>query len=467
MPIKLLSTYKALKAFLKVNTCFIIQNNKLWCNICNIEKCYIPREGITPLQKHLTCEAHRNAEKSKYLQTRLNVEVDSKDFHSELLLAFAESNIPIHKLESKSLKLFLERWTGKTIKDESFYRKTLLDEIYKKKFDYIKNEISKVNIYLIFDESKNSSGLSILNILAGKCSAEKRERAFLISSIHINKTNSETIILEILSALNKIYDNDASKYKNIKLLVSDGAPYAIKTGTLLKGLVPECKHITCLCHALHNLCETIRDKFSILNDFVVVFKKLLIKNKTNQYIFSSETGLPIPKFPIVTRWGTWLEFVSFTFDNFEMIKKFSEMLPDDLRDKIYMQNIIQSECFAEEMKLAYAHKFLIEAIKMLESDTLSTVKQISILKDVIAQVNNMNIFNERLNAILDRNPDLTFFINFDLLKANTIDKCYAFIPLTSASVERSFSNYNYIFSEKRRNLLPENTEKYLSLYFNS
>ena len=71
--------------------------------------------------------------------------------------------------------------------------------------------------------------MSILNILAGKCSKEKRQRPYLLSSIHITVTNSETIILEILSTLNKIYDNDASKYINIKLLVSDAAPYAIKT----------------------------------------------------------------------------------------------------------------------------------------------------------------------------------------------------------------------------------------------
>ena len=54
--------------------------------------------------------------------------------------------------------------------------------------------------------------LNILNILAGKCSTEKRQRPYLLSSIHITVTNSEAIILEILSTLNKIYDRGAQTF---------------------------------------------------------------------------------------------------------------------------------------------------------------------------------------------------------------------------------------------------------------
>jgi len=92
--------------------------------------------------------------------------------------------------------------------------------------------------------------------------------------------------------------------------------------------------------------------------------------------------------------------------------------------------MVQTELFAAEIQIAYSYKYSIQAIKTLESDSLSTVTQISILKDVILQVNNVNIFNDRLDAIIERNPDLNCFTNFNLLKiTNTIDKLFAFILL--------------------------------------
>lgn len=85
----------------------------------------------------------------------------------------------------------------------------------------------------------------------------------------------------------------------------------------------------------------------------------------------------------------------------------------------------------------------------------------------------------KLSLVLKRNPDFK-----SILKANTIlnfsteniygiEKIanehiikYKYAPLTSCDVERSFSAYKMIYSEKRTNLTVENLERMIVIYCN-
>ncbi len=75
------------------------------------------------------------------------------------------------------------------------------------------------------------------------------------------------------------------------------------------------RHITCLCHALHNLAETIRDKNYLVDKIVAFFKRSLIKNKKT--LFIEVTGLILADFRVITMWGTWLEFTAWILNNFD------------------------------------------------------------------------------------------------------------------------------------------------------
>ena len=46
--------------------------------------------------------------------------------------------------------------------------------------------------------------------------------------------------------------------------------------------------------------------------------------QTNQKSFKNITNLPIPKFPIITRWGTWTVFAVFLSENYNKIKELKE-----------------------------------------------------------------------------------------------------------------------------------------------
>lgn len=102
------------------------------------------------------------------------------------------------------------------------------------------------------------------------------------------------------------------------------APYKILSiqivisGRLLKSLYPNLIHITCIVHALHNVCETIRNEFEILNDFVSKTKQFFLKNPTRIQLFKDMVpGVSLPPAPVITRWGTWLKAITYYSEHFD------------------------------------------------------------------------------------------------------------------------------------------------------
>ena len=59
---KKLVEYKALTNFITNNTCFEISKSRLFCKVCEIEKDCQPKEGITPLKKHMLSGSHISKE---------------------------------------------------------------------------------------------------------------------------------------------------------------------------------------------------------------------------------------------------------------------------------------------------------------------------------------------------------------------------------------------------------------------
>ncbi len=470
---KKLKDSKALQDFIKKNTCFQISTNKLFCNICDEEKTYDSNEGVRPLKRHLESKKHLKSERLGKQQKRLKLTESGQNgiakFHLELIEALVSSNIPIHKLENTLFKSFLEKYCGKSINSHSFYRGTVINTLYENLVTDIKNLLSESEkYYIIFDETTDTTGRYVLNLLIGICSKCKRTRPFLISVIELEKTTSEKINLEVVKKLTEIFNGEINRFEDIILLLTDAAPYAIKTGKLLQQLMPNLRHVTCICHGLHNLCETIRGINFNVNDLISFLKNSLVKNKEKQILLKDTTGLTLPKWPVVTRWGTWLIFASWIFDNFEMIKKFifvlTEKFDTDTNKRAY-ENINSKE-FENEIRIVNSLKFTSDAIFELESEKLSTEQQINILVNVSKKLENYEIYQIRFQKILDRNPSLNCFMDFDVLKCREEEKYLVFVPLTTVEVERSFSKFNDLLSDKRKKMTMENLEKYLIVYFN-
>ncbi len=263
--VKKLNEYNVLMEFIKEHSCFEINENNLFCNLCNEIKKYNPKEGIRSLKRHLTSKKHLASVELGIQQQRLKIEVINQEkislFHLDLAEALISANITIYKIENNGFKTFLEKYTGKKINSHTFYRVKILDSLYNKRINAAKEQLKEFKFYyIIFDETTDSCGRYILNLLIGGCSEQKRQRPFLVSVIELNKTNSEIINNEIFNRFLKFFNYNLDNFKKITILLSDAAPYKIKTRKLLSQAIPKLKHVTYLCHGLHNLCETIREE---------------------------------------------------------------------------------------------------------------------------------------------------------------------------------------------------------------
>ena len=46
-----------------------------------------------------------------------------------------------------------------------------------------------------------------------------------------------------------------------------------------EGLVPQLNNVTFIAHGLHRVCESIRENYNSVNDFIAALKKVLVKAK--------------------------------------------------------------------------------------------------------------------------------------------------------------------------------------------
>jgi hypothetical protein len=104
--------------------------------------------------------SHLKCEKLKNIQSKLNFENDSSIsdvFRYDLVEAFTKANIPLYKLQNPHLKKCIVSISQKRIKDESFYRKFTLNNVYANHIKKLKNFYAEILIYLIFDETIDAS----------------------------------------------------------------------------------------------------------------------------------------------------------------------------------------------------------------------------------------------------------------------------------------------------------------------
>lgn len=132
-----------------------------------------------------------------------------------------------------------------------------------------------------------------------------------------------TSIYHTLNDSLSILRQDGIQYNKVRLLVSDQAAYIIKVGRDMKSSVyPEMLHITCLAHALHQVCELIRSEDRKLDHLVISFKKVFAKCNRRLTGLSLHLNSPVPSFPSNTRWVTWLSFCSFLAKNHHAINEY-------------------------------------------------------------------------------------------------------------------------------------------------
>lgn len=161
----------------------------------------------------------------------------------------------------------MEKYTRKSIADESTLRKTYVSECYEDTMNKIKKYCENKKLWVSMDETTDVEGWFIANILVGTLEVEGPGKIFLLNLEVLEKVNHTTIAKLLNKSLHILWPQGI-KYDNILLFLSDAAPYMIKAGKGIKIMYSKMKHISCLARGLHRVVEEIRKHFSKVDQLI-------------------------------------------------------------------------------------------------------------------------------------------------------------------------------------------------------
>jgi hypothetical protein len=466
MTFKSLKEYKAVKKLLIMHPEISVEEINLVCSICEKKYAYDPVIGTCNIRRHLDSLQHKKAAQRKISADSMNEHSNKQEltlqFNNDLILFMTKMNYPISNVDNIFFKEFFNKHFSYPTYSSTYYKEKFLPDIFNEKYKKLREIIGTESFYLIVDSTTNAIGQTILNILIGVCYKTKISDVYLMDCIEMINCTAESYEVCIQASLFSFFGNQLERNKFV-LVLTDQAPTMLKVGRLLKTYYNSLKHVTCLAHAMHNVCEKIREKNYLVDEIIIYLKRILIKNKSNKEILRKHTIVKLPKFPILIRWGSWLKFTSFIFDNYLNFSEFIKEI-DILTGREYYDKF-NSMLFESQIRECRSKLWVTEIIDFLEKKDLSVEDQIYKLEYTLSHLNDISLV-AYLNQSLDKNPDISYFRSFNQLRATNYEKIFNYVPLTTVDVERSFSIYRKIFDEQRRSLTIENTRMLIFLYFN-
>lgn len=440
------------------------------CNLCNTVIKVDRKHQQQQVKRHVDSAKHKVKQGSKAnrpeqsfitssFKTQEEKSISQKAFNTALTAAFIRSGIPLHKINEPHMKSFLETFTNFSIPDESTLRKNYVKPLYDDTIAKIQSEVESHPVAFIVDESTDFLNRFAVNVLVSPLK-DKATRPMLLKVSYIEKNNNTNIMQVFNDACSMLWPAGI-RYNQVWLFLTDQASYMLTAGEKLKDLYPNMKHVTCIVHSLHRVCEHIREKFPLVNDFVSNLKKILSKSPSRILLYRNITGLPLPPTPVVTRWGTWLETSIFLCENFEKISIFIEELSTETQAISKIKDIVKQNELQDELYAVASYKFLIPAMSRLQSSDLEKLNQWEILEEVKGKLKGFAL--NKLESNMQRNPDIYEFVHNRNLNHRLITR---YAPLNTASVERSFSKMKDILSPKRSRLTTDNIEMLNIIDFN-
>ncbi|CAH1995587.1 unnamed protein product [Acanthoscelides obtectus] len=240
-----------------------------------------------------------------------------------------------------------------------------------------------------------------------------------------------------------------------------------------------------MAHALNRLAELVRAEYPSVNYLINNGKKVFLKAPLRvEFYKEMAPGLPLPPEPVITRWGTWLNAALFYADNFVIIKEiFHSLDADSIALRSCKESILESNIL-EDLAFIKADFFMLaKAIMELETTQLSLNDSFRILEKVIEELSLIpgetgNKIRVKWESVLSCSPGYQQIKNvcYILRGQNQIDPdikmkpsdiaSLKFAPITSCDVERSFSAFKNLLTDKRHNLSLDSINQLLVLYCN-
>lgn len=403
---------------------------------------------------------------------------NGNEYFRDLCSALVKANIPLNKLQSEPIQQFLEKYTRRGTPDESTLRKLYVPSIFNDCTERMRAELMDGYLYIEVDETTDARGCYIANLIVGKLDPQCTKRPFLVACQQLEKTNSETISKFVNDGLKRLL-RDYYFEDKILLLLTDAAKYMVKAAEILKIFYTKMVHVTCIVHGLNRIAEQVRELCPNVNTLVNNGKKVFLKAPNRVEMYRQEMEGPLPPSPVLTRWGTWLEAAVFYSDNYVQFKRVVEKLRE--ADAVSIPKVKAAMCCPKVVReLAFIKtyaSYLPAAMKKLEGRNLSLAEQFEVLEDARQKIASTpktsgRVLREKFDFVFNKNEGLQFLqaVNAgNLPETMSPEELRAFqvAPLTSVEVERSFSMYKNILTDRRHRFIDENLEKMIILHFNS
>ncbi|KAL4143683.1 hypothetical protein QTP88_005988 [Uroleucon formosanum] len=431
-------------------------------------------------EKHVQAVKRHENEKSALLQPFLQQFSSQSDFNADLCSTLVAANIPMYKLNNKHFREFLSKYCKKTIPDESTLRKEYFNSCYENTLAKIRDTITDQKIWVSIDETTDSVRRNVANVIVGTLQPQNPSNIFVIHTEYLEKVNHSTIFQLFNKAMHILWGNGV-KHNDVLLFVSDAAPYMKKAGDCIKALYPKLIHVTCLAHALHNVCEEVHAHYQDVDQLIGGMKKTFLKCPKRTAIFNEKCPeLPNPPRPITTRWGTWIKAVQYYCKYFNQIKSVIEDFEEESQCVKVVKQLFQNVSLQSNIVyISTNFGFLPDIITTLEGKGESLTKCINIVLDAEKKLNEAHgdiatAISGKLNCVLLKNKgwkqlldintilcgvssDEINYHGFDLNETS----CMKYAPITSMDVECSFSMYKNILSDNRVSFTTENLTKYM------
>lgn len=145
--------------------------------------------------------------------------------------------------------------------------------------------------------------------------------------IFLERCNYSTFAQAVLGSLH----NNKLDLNDVLAVVTDNAAYCLKAyREVLKGVMPNSIHVTCLCHIINLVGETWQHftYFSNVSSLVtwmrsVFFKKPARKRRwVNFLIMKENIKSNVPPEAVSSRWNTWFEAVKYHAEHVHLYREF-------------------------------------------------------------------------------------------------------------------------------------------------
>ena len=466
---------------------FSVSGDVVTCNAC-LTSLTNPRKFT--LEQHVKTNKHKESLRLKEVaafrmeELRSAAETGSRrsPFYVALCEALVKADIPFEKLLNDAFKNFLETWTSQHVPAPTTLRDAYVPAIYEEVVENIRQSIGANQIWISIDETTDSAGRYVANVIVGELSSDGPRRSFLLACENLQATNSTTIAQLFCNSLLLLWRGQMH-HDRVLLFVTDAAPYMKKAARTLGGLFPKMCHSTCVAHGLHRVAEHVRALFPKVDLLIASMKKIFLKAPARSAAFQSALNIPLPPSPVITRWGSWVEAAVYYANHFEVLNAFVAGLDAEEAMSIATAQGVFKEPSLESDLAAITSAFgtLPLIIMELESSDKPLVESVTIISDFRRSVAALssehfegvrrkcwNVFEQ--NHGFQRLILIAQFLHGDTsmeaakavegYSADDISR-FKHAPVVSVEVERSFSMYKAFFRDNRRAFEFENMKKYV------